>query len=83
MFSVVNSVLLAPLPYGNASALVWMFGAFRASESAAVSPPDFIDYRSRNDVFEPLAAMAIAPVGVTATGSGTRHGSRHHTSARS
>jgi putative ABC transport system permease protein len=71
MFSVVNGVLLAPLPYGNASALVWMFGAFRASDSAAVSPPDFADYRSRNDVFERLGAMAIAPVGVTVTGSGT------------
>jgi hypothetical protein len=70
MFSVVNGVLLAPLPYGDAAALVWMFGAFRGSDSAAVSPPDFADYRSRNDVFARLAAMAIAPAGVTVTGSG-------------
>jgi hypothetical protein len=60
MFSVVNSVLLAPLPYGSPSALVWMFGAFRASDSAAVSPPDFVDYRSRNDVFERLAVDVVA-----------------------
>jgi putative ABC transport system permease protein len=70
MFSVVNGVLLAPLPYGDAAALVWMFGAFRGSDSAAVSPPDFADYRSRNDVFARLAAMAIAPAGVAVTGSG-------------
>src|SRR4029079_3744159 len=69
MFSVVNGVLLTPLPYGNPGALVWMFGAFRANDSAAVSPPDFVDYRSRNRVFERLAAMAISPDGVTVAGT--------------
>ena len=54
MFSVVNGVLLTPLPYGDPGALVWMFGAFRSSDSAAVSPPDFVDYRSRSGVFEAL-----------------------------
>ena len=47
MFSVVNGVLLKPLPYSGADRLVWMYGAFRGSDSAAVSPPDFVDYRNR------------------------------------
>src|SRR5215204_333709 len=38
MFSVVNGVLLKSLPYGDPAALVWMYGAFRGSDSAAVSP---------------------------------------------
>jgi hypothetical protein len=70
MFSVVNGVLLKPLPYANPGALVWMFGAFRLSDSASVSPPDFVDYRDRTDVFERLAAMEIAPAGVTVTSAG-------------
>jgi putative ABC transport system permease protein len=70
MFAVVNGVLLTPLPYGNPRALVWMFGAFRLSDSAAVSPPDFVDYRSRSDAFERLGAMAIAPEAVTVMSGG-------------
>src|SRR5688500_7562485 len=70
MFSVVNGVLLKPLPYSDPDRLVWMYGSFRGSESAAVSPPDFVDYRNRNEVFERLGAMAISPEGVTVSGSG-------------
>jgi len=71
MFSVVNGVLRKPLPYGDPAALVWMYGAFSGNDSASVSPPDFLDYRDRNRVFERLGAMGIAPQGVTVTGSGT------------
>ena len=70
MFSVVNGVLLQPLPYADAERLVWMFGAFQSSDSAAVSPPDFLDYRRRNTRFERLAAMSIAPASVTVSGAG-------------
>ena len=70
MFSVVNGVLLKPLPYSDPDRLVWMYGAFRGSDSAAVSPPDFVDYRNRNEVFERLGAMAISPASVTVSGSG-------------
>jgi putative ABC transport system permease protein len=70
MFAVVNGVLLKPLPYADPATLVWMFGAFRASDSAAVSPPDFVDYRSRTTTFERVAAMAISPSAVTLAGSG-------------
>ena len=38
MFSAVQGVLLKPLPYEHPEALVWMFGAFRQADSAAVSP---------------------------------------------
>jgi putative ABC transport system permease protein len=69
MYSVVNGVLLKPLRYGDPSRLVWMYGSFRGSDSAAVSPPDFIDYRSRNEVFEQLGAMQISPASVTVSGS--------------
>ena len=70
MFSVVNGVLLKPLPYGDPDRLVWMYGSFRGSDSAAVSPPDFVDYRHRTEVFERLGAMQISPGSVTVSGSG-------------
>jgi putative ABC transport system permease protein len=65
MFSVIRAVLLKPLPYDEPDKLVWMFGAFSLNDSAAVSPPDFLDYRARNSVFDPLGAMMIAPQAVT------------------
>ncbi|HXW07398.1 MAG TPA: ABC transporter permease [Vicinamibacterales bacterium] len=65
MFSVMRAVLLKPLPYGDPNELVWMFGAFHLNDSAAVSPPDFLDYRARNTVFSSLGAMVIAPQTVT------------------
>ena len=70
MFSVVNGVLLKPLPYSDPARLVWMYGSFRGSDSASVSPPDFVDYRNRNEVFERLGAMTISPASVTVSGSG-------------
>ena len=72
MFSVVNGVLLQPLPYRDPAKLVWMYGSFRGSDSAAVSPPDFVDYRNRNEVFERLGAMAISPDSVTVAGPAAR-----------
>lgn len=68
MFSVVNGVLLRPLAYEEPGELVWMFGAFSANDSAAVSPPDFLDYRERNPVFSSLGAMMISPSGATVSG---------------
>jgi putative ABC transport system permease protein len=69
MFAVMHGVLLKPLPYANPHALVWMYGSFRASQTAAVSPPDFVDYRDRNDVFESLGAMTIGVSNLTVAGS--------------
>jgi hypothetical protein len=69
MFAVVNGVLLRPLPYSDPARLIWMYGSFRGGNSASVSPPDFVDYRNRNEVFERLGAMEISPASVTVAGS--------------
>ena len=57
IFSVVNTVLLQPLPYRDAERLVsvetlWT-NTGRASQD--VSGPDFLDWQARNDVFEKMA----------------------------
>lgn len=56
IFSLVNGVLLRPLPFENADRLVWGYSTFSRGDNASVSPPDFLDYREQNTVFEHLAA---------------------------
>ena len=58
MFSVVNTVLLRPLPYRDAGALTLVrpvSGANRTPGFAA--PPDFYRYRAQNRSFEHLDAF--------------------------
>jgi len=58
IFSVVNAVLLNPLPYPEPQRLMWGTGRTPSGfTGAAVSPPDFLDYRDRNRTFEHLAAF--------------------------
>ena len=59
MFSVVNSILLRPLAYPHADQLVYMYGAFGGGQNAAISPPDFLDYRERNTSFQSIAAGTL------------------------
>ena len=54
IFSVVKGVLLDPLPYPDAGRLVWGESEFGASRGAAVSPPDYLDYRESATSFEYL-----------------------------
>jgi putative ABC transport system permease protein len=56
IFSLVNGVLLTPLPFDGADRLVWGYSTFSRGDYAAVSPPDFLDYRDQTTVFEHLAA---------------------------
>ena len=68
MFSVINAVLLRPLPYQEADRLVWMNESGTEIKNRQVSYPTFVDWRARNQVFE---AMSIfRGWGVNLTGSG-------------
>ncbi|HYK19123.1 MAG TPA: ABC transporter permease [Pyrinomonadaceae bacterium] len=71
IFSLVNAVVLQPLPYPDPERLVWVWGNLRNGPNrASVSPPDFLDYRSQNKTFEQLAASGTLPLAVNLTGSG-------------
>jgi putative ABC transport system permease protein len=58
IFSVVNAVLLRPLPYGDPEQLVRIGGANLriGKEMGSFSPQDFYDWKERNTVFESIAA---------------------------
>ncbi|HEX8144503.1 MAG TPA: ABC transporter permease [Pyrinomonadaceae bacterium] len=60
IFSVVNAVLLRPLPYKEADrlTLVWLKGPEAAGgDRVPLSVADFLDWRAQNQVFEKVAAF--------------------------
>jgi putative ABC transport system permease protein len=65
IFSVVNAVLLRPLPYNEPERIVRMYGRFSQGNQASVSPPDFLDYRAQNHSFEEFAALRSTSYNLT------------------
>jgi len=57
IFSVVNAVLLRPLPFANSEQLmnVWETDSARGYKRGAASYPNFVDWREQNHVFERMA----------------------------
>ena len=71
IFSLVNAVVLRPLPFPQPDQLVWGWGFVRnGSSRASVSPLDFLDYRTHNKTFEQLAATGSIPLSTNMTGNG-------------
>lgn len=69
IFSVVNAVLLRPLPYPNPDQLVMIWGRqTQGLHKLPASPQEFIDYRDRNHSFSAIAAYVM--VGRDLTGAG-------------
>jgi len=74
VFSVVNAVLLKPLPYAQPDRLVavesmWMHGAPHPNR---LSYPDFFDLRARNHVFNHLITSRHTDLPLTGFGSPTQ-----------
>ena len=71
IFSVINTLLLQPLPYRDADrlAIVWEHNLPRDRRSNVVGPANFIHWREMNRVFEDLAAVTFT-YSVTVTGNG-------------
>lgn len=70
IFSVVNTVLLQPLPYRDADRLVTVWGYDRPKgfDTDLVSNADFRDWKNQNHVFEGLAASTDAMYTMTGAG---------------
>jgi putative ABC transport system permease protein len=52
IFSVVNAVLLRPLPYPHSEQLVRVFGSQPQLAIASTSPPNFLEWKEENQVFQ-------------------------------
>jgi len=72
IFSVVNGVLLNPLPYPNADRLVAIVEKFPPFPEASIAYPNFLDWVRMNHTFEALAAYRHTDFNLTGMGEAQR-----------
>src|SRR4051812_13560413 len=62
VFSLVNALLIRPLPYQTPQRLVLLLQHFKTQNlyRIPVSPPEFVDYESRAKSFEKIGAFGYA-----------------------
>ncbi len=70
IFSVVNAVLLRPLPYDDPERIVWVWDTQPQLATTPTSLPDFLGWKEQNRSFERLAAFQSGTIFVDA-GDGT------------
>ena len=74
IFTVLQSVLLRPLPYPEPERLVLMYNCYPgvSVQKGANSTPDYFDRRELKDVFEEVALIGFSGYDVGAEGSPER-----------
>jgi len=68
IFSVVNGVLLSPLPFPNAKRIVSMFQDKPNFPKGSISYPNFLDWQHDNRTFESIAAYRWADGSISGVG---------------
>src|SRR5260221_1199430 len=75
IFSVVNGVLLNPLPFHDPNQLVSMFQQIPNFKNGSISYPNFIDWRRMNTTFSAMAAYRSTGFNLSGNGEPERlHG---------
>ena len=72
VFTVVNGVLLRPLPYRDPGRLVMLFYGHRGSVSPWLSPLNVRDYLGRSDAFTETSGVVPTTVNMTGLGEPER-----------
>jgi predicted permease len=70
IFSVVNAVLLRPLPFADADRLViiWEDASFAGFPRNTPAPANYVDWKTQNQVFEDIAATDSRSFNLTGDG---------------
>ena len=70
IFSVVNALLLRPLPFNEPERLLWIGGWVGNDKEQGVTPADFLDYREQSQSFQELAASISDSIPMNLSESG-------------
>ena len=71
IFSIADAVLVRPLPFGDSNRLVmvWEDSSAYGFPKDTPAPGNFVDWKSRNQVFEDVAAIADTSLNLTGDGN--------------
>jgi predicted permease len=72
IFSVVNAVLLRPLPYDQSENLVFLTERSPVLEGMSVAYPNFLDWREQNNAFESIGVFRRSDYNLTGGGEPER-----------
>jgi putative ABC transport system permease protein len=72
IFSVVNAVLIRPLPYQESERLIFLNEKSPVLDEMSISYPDFIDWRTHNKTFEKMGVYNRASYNLTGAGEAER-----------
>ena len=72
IFSVVNAVLIRPLPYAESERLVFLNEKSPVLDEMSVSYPNFSDWREQNHSFEKMGVYNRASYNLTGAGEAER-----------
>ena len=68
IFSVVNAVLIRPLPYQDSDQLVFLNEQSPVLDEMSISYPNFLDWRTQNQTFEKMGVYNRASYNLTGAG---------------
>src|SRR6185437_1014528 len=72
LFSVVNGVLLSPLPYPQPDRIATLYSKTPQFEESSISYPNFLDWQRQNNSFTALAAWRSDSFNMTGSGEPQR-----------
>ena len=72
IFSVLNAVVLRPLPYAQPERLVVLWETVAGNDKRSVAPGNFNDWRAQNNSFTEMAAMFYGNFNLTGDGEPER-----------
>ena len=72
IFSVINAVVLRPLPYDDPDRLVMVWETIAGNDRRSVAPGNYVDWRDQNKTFDGLSAVFNGNFNLTGDGEPER-----------